>query len=364
MEKFMGLGLIQRIKSPTHKKGNILDILFTNSEQYLKNIEILSNSEICASDHHAITFDHQLKIERKKAAKRKQYNYNRADWDTLNNDINNFNWPAALDMLDSNSAWMKFKGILNHILELHIPKVTVKYSTKPPWFDTECYIKCREKERLHKKFKHTMTISDELKFKNCRREFKQLVRSKIRDNLYSSNDSSIITKKFWSHVKSKSKSERIPEIIKFSNKISSDDITKANLFNDFFHEQFSEDSKYDIDIDHRQDEEIDIDFSCTRIKQLLNNIHTNKSPGPDDIHGKVLKHCAKSICRPLSLIFNIVYKSGKLPIEWKQANVVPVHKKGDKMLVDNYRPISLTCLIAKVMEHIIQDELLSRTQNS
>ena len=41
-----------------------------------------------------------------------------------------------------------------------------------------------------------------------------LVRSKIRDNLYSSNDSSIITKKFWSHVKSKSKSERIPEIIK------------------------------------------------------------------------------------------------------------------------------------------------------
>ena len=150
---------------------------------------------------------------------------------------------------------------------------------------------------------------------------KQLVRSKIRDNLFSSNDSSIITKKFWSHVKSKSKSERIPEIIKFSNKISSDDITKANLFNDFFHEQFSEDSKYDIDIDHRQDEEIDIDFSYTRIKQLLTNINTNKAPGPDDIHGKVLKHCAKSICRPLSLIFNIAYKSGKLPIEWKQARI-------------------------------------------
>ena len=93
----------------------------------------------------------------------------------------------------------------------------------------------------------------------------------------------------------------------------------------------------------------DIDFSCTRIKGLLYNVNVNKAPGPDGIHGLVLKHCSGSLYRPLSIMFKLIYNTGSIPLEWKSATVlaVPIHKKCDKALICNYKPISLLCLIAK-----------------
>ena len=79
-----------------------------------------------------------------------------------------------LDCLEPDAAWSK--EILNNLQELHIPKVTIKLTSQPPWFDTECYVKCREKDRLHKKFKSTKSVNDELKFASCRRKFKILVK--------------------------------------------------------------------------------------------------------------------------------------------------------------------------------------------
>ena len=165
----------------------------------------------------------------------------------------------------------------------------------------------------------------------------------MRDNLYRSNDNNVITKKFWAHVKSNTKSSRIPEVMKNNNRISSNNLDKANMFNDYFFEQFSNESTYDVDIDF-SDDMFDIDFSCTRVKQFLDNISINKAPGPDGIHGCVLKYCSISLCRPLSIIFRLSYNTGSIPAEWKSANIVPVHKKGEKNFINNYRPISLTCL--------------------
>ena len=135
------------------------------------------------------------------------------------------------------------------------------------------------------------------------------------------------------------------------------------MFNDHFYEQFSHMSEHDIDIDFSNDEQFDIDFSCTRIKQFLDSTNTNKAAGPDGIHGSVLEHCSISLCRPLSIIFTLIYNTGNIPQEWKSANIVSIHKKGDKNLISNYRPISLLCLSAKIMERVIQDKLLILTRH-
>ena len=89
----------------------------------------------------------------------------------------------------------------------------------------------------------------------------------------------------------------------------------------------------------------------------------NKSPGPDDVSGLVLKKCALSLANPLTILFNISCSTGQIPTDWNSANVVPVHKKGDKTNVENYRPISLTSLVMKVMERIIRDELYMKCHN-
>ena len=83
----------------------------------------------------------------------------------------------------------------------------------------------------------------------------------MRDNLYCSNDRNDICKQFWSHLKSKSSTNRIPEVLKHEGSISSNNLTKANLFNDYFHKQFSNSSVYDIDVNFSNDELFDIDFS-------------------------------------------------------------------------------------------------------
>ena len=363
LEEFFRLGLIQCIKAPTHIKDNILDVLLTNSENLISDIQIKSNCEICKSDHHAINFDIMLKIKRKKPIKIKRFNFKRANWHSLNIDLNSIDWISMLDCMEPDQAWKNFKDTLNHFLDIYIPKVTTKSNSQPPWFDTECYLKYKEKERLHKKYKSTKSTSDELKFTLCRKEFKSLIKTKMRDNLYCSNASSDICKQFWSHVKAKSNTNRIPEVLKHNGLISSHNITKANMFNDHFFEQFSLMSRYDIEIDFSNDEHFEIDFSCTKIKQFLDNINTDNAAGPDGIHGSVLKHCSVSLCRPLSIIFKLIYNTGIIPQEWKSANIVPIYKKGDKNLISNYRPISLLCLSAKIMERVVQDELLNLTGN-
>ena len=72
---------------------------------------------------------------------------------------------------------------------------------------------------------------------------------------------------------------------------------------------------------------------------------------------RMLKICGDSILKPLELIFKSCIESGKFPIEWKKANVVPVHKKNNKQLIENYRPISLLPFCGKILEWIIYNKM-------
>ena len=85
--------------------------------------------------------------------------------------------------------------------------------------------------------------------------------------------------------------------------------------------------------------------------------------GPDNISTHVLKRCATTIAFPLHLLFNLSFKTGSLPADWKLAHIVPIHKKGDKNDIKNYRPISLTSIISKMFEKCIRDELLLECQH-
>ena len=67
----------------------------------------------------------------------------------------------------------------------------------------------------------------------------------------------------------------------------------------------------------------------------------------------MIKVCGQHLCVPLKIIFDKILLTGIFPDQWKEANVTPVHKKNDKQLISNYRPISLLPILAKVFERII-----------
>ena len=127
-----------------------------------------------------------------------------------------------------------------------------------------------------------------------------------------------------------------------------------NFFNNFFVSVFSSEPEFSTNdyVYHSYTGESIQDFSCTEadVEKLLLGLNTNKACGPDGITARMLRESASTIAPSLSRIFNISLKLGKLPSEWKSANITPVFKKGVKETVTNHRPISLTCLVVKVLE--------------
>ena len=72
---------------------------------------------------------------------------------------------------------------------------------------------------------------------------------------------------------------------------------------------------------------------------------------------RMVKLCDASLCKPLELIFKSCFESGKFPLEWKKANVVPAYKKGDKQLLKNCGPISLLPIAGKIFERILYNNV-------
>ena len=185
---------------------------------------------------------------------------------------------------------------------------------------------------------------------------------KMRSYVEDDSDPGLLSKKFWKYLKSTSGSSRVPETVNYGSRFRNNPSGQSELFNEFFCDQFSAASNYDIDIDFSNDTDFSIDFNFRIVRKFLKEVNPNKAAGPDGIHGKILKNCAVSLAYPLSVIFRVSYNSGMIPKDWKLANVVPVYKKGSKTSVENYRPISLTSLVMKIFEKIIRDELMMRCE--
>ena len=100
-------------------------------------------------------------------------------------------------------------------------------------------------------------------------------------------------------------------------------------------------------------------FSPNRIQCELNHLDTNKTPGGDGVHPFVLKNCASTIAKILSIIFTASFVMGIVPDAWKDANITPLFKKGPRFGKTNYRPISLTAIIGKLMEKLVQTPMVT-----
>ena len=104
---------------------------------------------------------------------------------------------------------------------------------------------------------------------------------------------------------------------------------------------------------------VSIHFSSSDIAKIISRLDPNKAHDHDMLSIPMIKLCGKSICKPLSIIFKDCLNEGKFPHEWKKADVVPVHKKGNKQSLENYRPISLLPICSKIFERLIYNEMFT-----
>jgi len=115
-----------------------------------------------------------------------------------------------------------------------------------------------------------------------------------------------------------------------------------------------------------------VPFDVSNVLASLNKLKPTFSVGPDGHCAYFIKKLKNVLCIPLASIFEVSYRTSKIPDFWSQANVVPVFKKNNPYYVENYRPISLCCVTCKVMEslknhvlnkHLGENKLLSDKQH-
>ena len=158
------------------------------------NVHVSEHTTICKSDHFPISFEVKANVKFKKSPERTIFNFKKANWDQLNADLWGVPWNSLIDRTEPEIAWRSFKSILFNLVDKYIPKITLKGNFDSPWFDAECFDAYRRKERAHKKFKNDGSLCNELKRNHTRHTFKNICSTKMRDNLYNSDDPALITK--------------------------------------------------------------------------------------------------------------------------------------------------------------------------
>ena len=106
-----------------------------------------------------------------------------------------------------------------------------------------------------------------------------------------------------------------------------------------------------------------ITVGASGIEKLLYNLNPHKASGPDKIKPIILKTLSAELSPILQVLFQKTLEEGSLPSQWKSANIAPIFKKGERSIPSNYRPISLTCVLCKVLQHVVSSSIVKHFTN-
>ena len=169
-------------------------------------------------------------------------------------------------------------------------------------------------------------------------------------------------KRFWSHISSKRcDNNGVAPLCGPRGAIYTGSKDKANILNQQFCLVYNkeEDPSSLPDLGTSSFPRIGrIEVTTNGVIKLLKKINPHKATGPDNIPACLLKELADSLGPMLTILYQASLDSGILPTIWKAATVAPIFKKGDRNNPSNYRPISLTGICCKLLEHIIHGSMM------
>jgi hypothetical protein len=348
----------QVIKKPTRNQ-NILDLFLTNRPGLVIDYEIIPG----LSDHDIVKINNRMKTLICKKPKRTIYLWNKCNSIGLHEAAitfqNTFLTKYSI-VSPVEDIWQFIKSNLKELMNDFVPTKQTSNKINKCWFNTKLKKLCKQKENLFKKYKATNSQrlhKKYLKIKHLTQKLSRQLQNEYVNNIITKDNN----KNLWSFIKSrKMETTGIAPLRGQDNKTYNDNETKANILNTHFASSFSKPGDKEISINLKYTDELgNINIDENGINKLLSGLKPNKAAGPDELPSRLLKELHNELAPILKVLFQASVNQGMVPKDWKLANVTPLFKKGDKSDPGNYRPVSLTSITCKILEHIIYSSIVN-----
>ena len=350
--------LTQHVDFPTHDGGNILDLVISNIPDRVNSTQDLG--KLGNSDHCIILTEVEGSIPTH-IPSHSVWNFRLARFDEMRKALRAVPWKEVLTQ-DMETDWHTFKSTLMDLCNKFIPQKTIKELKQPPWLRRESLQLIRQKRAAWISYRDNKRPADLQRFKELQKKVKKSVsNAKHRYELQISKNAKSNPKLFFSYLSKKKKNKiQVGPLKKEDGDLCYDDKGMAEVLNKQYSSVFTdEDPNLPPNPPPKTCPNMsEIHFTPYMVTEVLKQIKNSSSPGPDEISQRILKETAQEISLPLSLLFNKSMRSGCLPKDWKKANVIPIYKGGSKGEPANYRPISLTSVVVRVMERIIKEKMM------
>ena len=360
LDTIQDMYLFQHVMCPTRYRSgsvpNILDLIFTNEEENVSNIDYLPGLGL--SDHLCLQFNLICYCTVKHQPKPK-YNLYSADFSTMRELLEQIDWESIIYPLDIHTAWQTFSSLFTATLNSCIP-FSIPRPKKNIFMTRRGLCLKNKKCKLWHKFRSTNSPSDYKSYCQARNELRKLTRS-LRESYEQSlaSNRKIDVKHFWKYVNSRLKIH--PTI----NSLYRDDIILSLIppsakLADYFSSKLSHSSLLDTppvleDCHYSLFRQFRIKKS--QVRSVLLSLDVNKSIGDDGLSPQILKSCAQLLSGPLTSLFRKICRQSILPASWKISRITPVFKKGSRSDPTCYRPIAVLPTLSRVFERLLAPQL-------
>lgn len=289
-------------------------------------------------------------------------------------------WSPVLNCKNVDIAWACFKELFCKVLDMVAPikKVRVKQKSEP-WITDDIHQLLRSRNVSFKMFKKKMDSISFEQYKQRGNEVRDVIKeAKINYFKDKIKQNSQNPKKLWGVLKNlgysdtvKGKSGNINLKIKGNLVSNPKDVSES--FNRYFISLASNLRKQIPPSINKYNEKTtqfyygqkgvasDAFKLCpvidSDIYKLMSELNINKAPGIDNIPVKYFKDSAKVTAPLIAYIINLSIQQGEVPLDFKSARVVPLHKKSCKSDMTDYRPVSILCVASKIMERVIYNQI-------
>ena len=283
--------------------------------------------------------------------------------------ISEKNWSREWEGKDVNGMWEILKKQIQDLMAMHILLKTKRQTMQPPWMDNEVKKAIEKKREAWKIWKDTGTRKSKEEYKKKVTEAKKKIRNKKnalerrvakcrKDN----------PKMYYAFInRSRKTRSKIGPLTSEGKEHITDPREQAEVMNKYLASVFTVSGQNLPEAEQYQGDayltEINIDKEI--VKKTIDNLSEHSACGPDGITTRVIKELRDELAGPLSILFRHSIETGKIPDDWREANVTPIYKlKGKKADPGNYRPVSLTNVICKMMERLVKEEIMSHVETN